>query len=332
MSLLFHKSLVVASGAHDTGKTTFAISCGAKPSEIAFIDQDIKGKQIAREMNDSQTPFGMYRDLVRETAGKLELAVYDHCMSIVTELEKSQLPVIIWDTWTPFENTFQPYVQTHMNEFRAQWSAKGDIKGAQIWQSSFVLESNIINRLMNCCDLLILTLHLKDESINGRKSGKQIPDCKKALDRLANFRVFLHHSAKGPYPVMLVLKRMARFEASDDGIKPVSIFPRRVEPGTWDKLRWYWDNPVGDKEPTPEETPSEFELSLLDSTLTPDQKFILSLTPVEEEEESSPVSAPVYGEDITAKVKQMRDNGKRIIEISKELNLPLADVGNMLKQ
>ena len=55
--------LVHVTGEPDTGKTTFALSCGFQPSEIAFFDDDLKTQSIANQLKEAGTPLGYYANL-----------------------------------------------------------------------------------------------------------------------------------------------------------------------------------------------------------------------------------------------------------------------------
>lgn len=323
--------LVVVSGEHDSGKTVFSLTTGVPPEETVFVNADIKGKDVNDQIQKLSRSFAQYHDLVHDTAGMLELAYHDHCMKLISGIPAG-VKVIVWDTWNSFETTFQPYVLAHQNQFRASWSSKGDIHGAQIWQSSFDLETQVIDTLLQKCGLLILTTYLKDESINGKKSGKQIPDGKKPLIQKSQMRLFLRHNPESPAPIGLVLKRIARFEVNEmGGIEAVSVLPRKINPCTWEKIRWYWENPVGDRPLLPEEKPDEYELSLLDGTLTEDQKMVLKLTPVDEEEESSIPTTAEDNPEIIAQVKALKGEGKTIKDIMAITSLRLPAVMKILK-
>jgi hypothetical protein len=58
---------------------------------------------------------------------------------------------------------------------------------------------------------------------------------------------------------------------------PRKITPAEEDESLWDTIWRYWDEPFGRRVPEPHETPNAFELSILDGTLTVDQRRMLNL-------------------------------------------------------
>lgn len=273
--------LVHITGEPDTGKTTFAMSTGFQPSEIAFFDDDLKTQSIADQLAVAGTPFGHYVNLTKASLGMRELEFHDLVMSELDKLEGKSFKVLIFDTWTRFENTFHPVVQQNPMRFKQFYSSKGDIKGAEIWKASFDYEAIVIDRLLQIAPLVILSTHLKDHNIGAVKTGAQIPDCKKPVVEKSRIRIWLRHNPDGPAPIGLVLKRLSKVEVGPNGIVPINVLPRKVNPCTWERILHYWENPIGDTEPSDDEMPNAFELSILDGVLTADQKDALRINRVE---------------------------------------------------
>lgn len=290
--------LVQVTGPHDAGKTSFALSCGYKPSEMFIVDDDVKTKSSLRRYSGGLGAFTMYHDLVGETAKFKELELHAYGLKLIAEIEKLKPPVVIWDTWTRFESTFHPYVVEHPNEFREKWSPMGEIKGAQQWQSAFQYEAQVIDRILAATPLVILVTHLKDQRQGKVKTGKQIPDSKKTLDEKCSLRLWLYPDASSAKPTGLVLKRIEKWvEVKGGGIEPVCVLPRKLRPCTWQHILEYWNSPIGDSQPEPDEIPNAYELSVLDGTLTEDQKKVfeayLKFGPEEYETiETAPIEAP----------------------------------------
>lgn len=333
MAPLF-SGLVVVSGEHDSGKTSFCMECGSPPEKIAFIDADIKGKDVNDQITALTHSFGFYRNVTHDTVGMTETAYHNYCLDLIDKIPEG-IESIIWDTWTQFETTFHPYVSRYQAKFREVWSPKGDIHGAQVWQSSFDYESQIIDRLLHKCKMLLLTTYLKDESINGHKTGKQIPDQKKPLTQKAQLRVFLRHSAEYQAPIGLIAKRIAKIAVTEYGIETVAVLPRKISPCTWKHIREYWDNPVGDRKLTPDELPDESDLAFLDNKLTKNQMEILRLTPIYEDEEAAITAEPTAPENDQTKidaVKSLKEAGKTLKQISDETGIKVPSVMRMLKQ
>ena len=151
----------------------------------------------------------------------------------------------------------------------------------EIWKVSFDYETAVIDELLQVAPLVILITHLKDQTIGAVKTGAQIPDCKRPLVEKSRLRIWMRHNPSSPAPIGLVLKRLSKVVATDQGIVPINVLPRKVNPCTWKRILEYWENPIGDREPEPSEIPNEFEFSILDGVLTADQKDALHINRIE---------------------------------------------------
>jgi len=270
---IFLDGLVHVTGESDVGKSTFAVECGAHPSRIAFFDFDLKGQSIARELNEVNHPFGAYHDLVTETKGMRELELHNYCLDLIDSIKPNQYDAIIWDTWEPFAKTCHPYVVKNPSQFRLVWSPMGTIKGAQQWNAAFDYEASLIAQLCSITRLVILTSHLKSAYRgNKRIPDKFVPDCSRAIVRKARLRIWLRRNPASPQPIGLILKRLSLPAVTDRGIRVTNVLPLRMNPCTWDEIAKYMENPIGDRDPLGDELPDEYELSLLQNTLTADQE------------------------------------------------------------
>jgi len=286
--------LVHVTGDSDTGKTSFAIECGAAPENIAFIDDDVKGRETVKQLQRGGYQFGIYHNLVEEAKGKKEIQVYNLCLRYIEEIERHEPPIeaVVWDTWTRFEATFKPFVTINPEMFRDYWSRSGEIKGAEQWLAAQDWEGVIINRILAKVKLLIVTTHLKPYRIGGKAvEGKSVPKCQTPVIEKSVLRLWLRQNPSGSsVPIGLVLKRVAGRRVTPQGVRTINILPRKIVPrpgdeSLWDTIRWYWANPFGNREPTADETPNEFELSILDGHLTPDQRNALRLALIEAEQD-----------------------------------------------
>lgn len=266
------RGVIQVTGEHDTGKTLFALSCGAEPKKIGFVDDDIKGRATVEQIGAEN--FGFYCDFVRSTAGMRELQTHEYGLETIERLRQKNLDVVVWDTWTRFARTCHPYVVRNAAKFKEFWSPMGEIKGAEQWIAAFQYEAQLIEKLLDAAPLVLLVTHLKPHRIGKAKTGKEIPDSQKTLEEKCNMRIWLRHNPESPAPIGLVLKRIAKMQVDENGIHPVNVLPRKVNPCTWTRIIEYWNNPIGDRQPTANEVPNEYELSILDGTLTPDQKLI----------------------------------------------------------
>jgi len=276
-------------GEHDTGKTLFSLQCGARPEKICFIDDDIKGratvKELRENLSEDKMDLGAYYDLVELHKGKREVEFHQAVMSIIDKIRPGDYDAIIFDNWTRFASTCHAMVLKNPSAYREHWSPMGKIKGAEQHQEAQHLEAQILNRLGELAKTVIVTTHLKDHYLNDARTGKMIPACSKTLERVPVMRVWLRMNPSGrPVPIGLFLKRPSRsgWDEKAQAIRSVNILPRKVTPleseqSLWDAIWRYWDNPFGDRKPNPEEMPDEYELSILDGTLTRDQARTLQL-------------------------------------------------------
>lgn len=267
-------------GEPDSGKTLFAFSSGASPEETAFIDDDLKGKAIVDEIVASGHKLGFYRNLVAEGSGMREIDLHNLCLEIIDKIEPGKYKILIWDTWTRFENSFHPMVVSNPNKYRQYWSAMGTFKGAQQWQASFDYEASILSALMEKVPLVILTSHLKKDGLK-----RDVAESKKPLVQKSRMRVWLRHSPDTPEPTGLVLKRLSKMTFVDGGMKPVNVTHRKIHPFTWENLLKLWENPVGNSLPGEAEQLSDVDLSILDGILTEDQRDVLKLAVIEAQRE-----------------------------------------------
>jgi hypothetical protein len=327
--------IIQLTGEADTGKTMFAVSSGASPEDTVFIDDDLKSRSIIDQIREQGHELGMYIDLTQRGAGMKEIELHKEGLKILDELDQAvqqrgkPFEVLIWDTWARFENTFWPWVATYPQTFKSYWSPKGDIKGAEQWQVSFVYEAEFMSKLQKYAKLVILTSHLKPDTINGKKTGKFIPDCKRPVVQKCLMRVYLRHNPDSPAPIGLILKRISKQVVTDEGIEIVSVLPRKMKPFTWKAIRSYWADPVGDRPLNDSEKPDEWELSILDGTLTDDQKEILRITGTDDEM-PAPLPTPDFSPELVSAVKSDKASGKPLPKIATDNHVSIADVTKIL--
>lgn len=334
------EGIIQVTGPHDTGKTTFALECGAEPSRILFIDDDLKGRATVEQIKD----FGQYIDFVEKVRGKSLVDIHKQGMEIIDSIESDRFDAIIWDTWSRFASTFKAYVTTHPNEFRAprEWPGLAQMKGATQWKESQIYEAAVIHKLGKLAKCVILITHLKDHYASNERSGKQIPDSSRTLNRVPVMRLWLMHNPSGsPVPVALVLKRpsVKKF-VKGKGLRTINILPRKITPSEgdqslWDTITNYYDNPIDRHRPQPGETPDEFQLSILDGTLTKEQQATLKLSlriKAQELEDEQLVLQAAERQAQIAEVKNLSSNGTSKAKIAKQLSLTVKEVREILKE
>lgn len=296
-----------------------------------FVDDDIKGRNTVNQLRAQGTEFGKHVDLSAAFREKREIDRHNIGLDLINGIEPGQYDVLVWDTWSSFEMTFYPVVAKDPKRFREFYAPMGTIASGERWAVSFQYEAQVIGDLLKRVPLVILTTHLKAENVNGKQTGRMIPDAKKTLNQKSNFRVWLRHNPDGPEPIGLVLKRPVKMQVTPNGLQPINILPRKMKPCTWERIIHYWNEPVGNRPMTTDEKPDEYEMSILDGVLTNDQKNILRLAIIESEREKAegfgkfdPVELvePDYAEAVRA----ARAEGKDDEEIAAELKIKYAQV------
>lgn len=260
------KGMVVAIANYGVGKTEFALGCGYQPKEIAFINDDVKTTGL-------EDQFDKYVNLVEATGKMKVLDFHKYCLDLIDGLDNYKC--IIWDTWTQFQATFPAYVKTNPNEFREpkQYSPMGAMRVGEQYQDAYRYEGMILSYLKSKCDLLIITFHLKQHYENNvAVPDKYRPGHDKGIEKYADLRIWLTPNPDNQVPVGLVLKNISKRQVTKSGIKVQQVLPLRIPTCNWETILKYWESPIGDREPAPDEKPSPFELSLIEGTLTPEDK------------------------------------------------------------
>lgn len=278
--------IIHVTGEHDVGKTTFCFECGAHPSRICFIDADVKGKATVEQIKADYSELSRYVDFTTSTKGMPQLKMFEYGFDLINSIEPGQFDAIIWDTWSWFASSMKAHVRQNPNKFRhpKDWSSMGKMKGAQEWNEAQELEAKMLSYLQSCAPQVFVVTHLKDQYIDDKKTGKKIPDASRTIARIPRFRVWLMRNPSGSrVPVGLVLKRIdKKVFVEGKGLRTVNILPLRVQPeqgdqSLWDVIKRYMESPMDNRDPEPHEVPNEFERSIIDGTLTAEQKRLWAL-------------------------------------------------------
>lgn len=251
---------------YGVGKTTFALECGYQPGEIAFINDDVKTTGL-------ESQFKTYVNLVEATGKMKVLDFHQYCLDLIEKLPEHKC--IIWDTWTQFQGTFPAYVKANPNQFREsnQYSPKGSMKVGEQYQDAYRYEGMILTYLKNKCDLLVITFHLKQAYENNVAiPDKFRPGHDKGIEKYADLRIWLTPNPDSQVPIGLVLKNISRRQVTKQGIRTQQVLPLRIPRCNWENILEYWEKPIGDRELSQNEKPNAFELSLIEGTLTPEDK------------------------------------------------------------
>ncbi len=271
---LFDNALIVVAGGQDAGKTTFALSAGPSPVKMALFDNDIKAKSIVKAMLKQDVEFGVYEDLTKLQKGLKPVEFHNVCLELIENIPNG-IELLIWDNFRPFEDTFHPVVQADPKRFRDKYSAMGQIKGAQEWIESFNYESQVLSRMLEKVKMVIITIHLKKQMLNGVYTGKRIPGHKDILAKNALLRIWLRHHPVSPVPIGLILKRPSKYAMTENGLEITNVLPRRMPKCTWNEIRKFWNDPIGNDEPEDKKfIATASEVSMMNGTLTEDEREV----------------------------------------------------------
>lgn len=276
--------VILVTGEHGTGKTRFGVEAG-DIRKTCLIDDDLKGRatvdRIKNDLQEVKIEIGKYIDFLEITSNKKNLEIHMAGLELIDNIQPGQFDVLVWDTWTRFASTCKAYVSAYPDKFRAagDWAAMGKIRVGEEYKEAGLYEAELIAKLQKKVPLVILVSHLKNQYLNNVQTGKMIPAVSKAVDRVTNMRFWVRHNPEHSTPIALVLKNIEKntYDAKTGRIKPIKVFPTKITPRSehqslWDALEYYYDNPIGDRSPERYETPDDFERSIVEGTLTPDQK------------------------------------------------------------
>lgn len=292
--------IIHVTGEAGTGKTTFALGCGFSPERMAFINKDPRNEEILKEIIDSGHKFAHYFDFNEMLQGKKEYTQWEIIDKCISMIKPGDVDVIIYDTYSHIEALFHPIVKKEgRSKFRDNWAQQGAIAGAQEHQVAQELESAFMYRLRTLAPLVILVTQVKDDTnASGKIVGRQVPILKRTAIQNCRLRLWLKFNPEGPEPIGVVLKNMDRKTVTNEGIVPTAILPYRLVPGTWEKLLYYWHNPVGKRPLTDEEKCSEAEMALITGGLTKDQQYAYALAAASQ-------GAEIATEDLPADFPQL---------------------------
>jgi hypothetical protein len=284
---------IMVTGEHGTGKTSFSLEA-CDPSRTIFIDDDLKGRASINQIRADDIEFGRYIDFIEETKGMRRLDIHKKGKLLIESITPGEFDCAIWDTWTRFEETCHSYVQAYPDEFRQPdgWAAMGKIRSGEEYKEARSYEARLIAELQRKVPLVILVSHLKNHYANNVQTGKQIPAVSPAVLRVCSLRLWIRHNPAGGTPIGLVLKNIDRKVLENGRLRTLQILPKKITPletehSLWESIERYYNDPVGLRKPVANEIPDDFEMSLIDGTLTEDQRlsWLYALKTQKEEEQ-----------------------------------------------
>lgn len=325
--------IVHITGDVDSGKTTLAYSVGVPPDEIAFIDNDLKGEELHRQLH-----FGSYFNLVRmfrQNNGSKPVDFYVMVKRLLDDMPDDKFSLLVFDNFSQLEDGINSWTEDHIQSVSNLTIGQAKNASPLTWTAKRIHYASILDLMLSKAPLVILTTHLRDRWVGMRKTEMKEARCQQPLVEKSSLRIWLKHNSDSPAPIGLILKRTSSsvYNPETRLIEIHSVLPRRMSPCTWERIKWYMENPIGNRRPTKEETPTEYELSILDGTLTKDQKLMLELSMKAGNQEPEEVEGGTVMESSSVsddEILKLRATGLKAPAIARQLNISVPKVLEVL--
>lgn len=264
-------------GPRGIGKTTFAIDTGADPKRICVLDGEASAKDYDKQLN-----FGEYHDLITETATEFgfectDYQYYLHCRDILDNIKNGAFDVLVFDNILRFESGLVAYVEKHHKDFGL---SRGQVEKTTLkWGPIKSFYQNLVVAWLGKVKMFVVTTPIGEAWVHSKPSGMMKPKGKDVLEWLTSLRIWLRFKENSKIPAGLVLKdRVTKMEYIEgEGIKKVSVLPRRIDPCTWEQIRHYMANPANHAKPKPSEVPTADDWAVLKGTLTEEKRLQLKV-------------------------------------------------------
>lgn len=273
------KGIYIGTGEVGAGKTMWAL--GAYPiDKTAYFFDDKEFSIDGLSEDDLEKKFGLFVNLRKKYP--LEkyktLGFYEVIKKEMDNIPDNKFDAIIFDTWTRAGKAVRAYAEKNPYEFREKstFSNRLIIAGKEKKGDAARVEVDFTYQLSNKCKALFLIAHTKETYKNDTPTGIFIADLHYRHKQSCNSMFWFLRNRAG-VPTVLVMKPMAKIELVNGMISPVNLLPEKITPlpedkSVWDCIERYSNEPFGNREPRPDEKPSEFETGILKSEFTDNQK------------------------------------------------------------
>lgn len=341
------RSLIVATGAKGTGKTTF-LSTYLSPSSLErcyYVDTEYSANNVVAQLAEHGLKFGRYvnvqdrfadlpgeQDLLARIAnGKLpwvtvsqKNALADFYQWLVDDLDKNLKPgnydQVAVDTVEKLEAGMAAWCE--VNKKQAGWSTKAY---GRFWNEGvYPLYEGLLSAIyQRGVEVVTFSSHLRTPWEGDRPvPGKVAPSGKRVLYQLSQLFLWMVNEPRNAdgAPAALVLKeRMGRLEPKDQGWEVRRTLPRRLPVATWRELRAYLANPAPLGEPGLGEVPTQEEQEMMSEFLSDAQMRLMILDAEKELAEAQaerplpqvdrlPTPVPVKVDDTLVRAGRVRDS------------------------
>lgn len=237
--------IIVGTGEFGTGKSTFGLTICPGPETLVY---DQEGSTLSyRSLGFHHVDMAV--ELMKKYPGGFTPQQrWEWWKNDIIERGKSgKYRVAMIDPASELEDGLQEYINKNLNKFDLTLeqvrAAKGLFWGAVKREWKLTLDM-----LRTYFETIYLTVHLRDEFVGNKPSGKREPKGKETLKELASlFLWFDKEGEKPPVPGANVEKtRLSKFifDQNTEEWTPVAILPPRLSVATPKKIREYIANPA----------------------------------------------------------------------------------------
>jgi hypothetical protein len=336
------RGVVSIFGGHDSGKTSAALGANGNPETTHFIDSDLKGGATAQQLREAGVQFGGYYDMTPHFSGMKPTENYAVKFRETIFGLPEHTDLIVVDNWQPVYESLRMHVDNNRPSFKdiIKWSPNSTINNGLVSKVARRLEEALLQELSRRSKLVIVTHHLKDRYVQNVVVGK-VPEASKLFDRVCVMRIWLRHNPASPVPIILFPKRPNKPMLVDGQLRFENYLPRRAVPlqterSIWDTIERYHADPIGNRLPSPNETPNEYELAMMAGVLSADAKRTLETAlalasvartaEIDDDPESTSMPADINAANdlvsipLDTRVEDLQAEGKSLAEMMGILN------------
>ncbi len=306
------------SGYRGVGKS-FLASQADLPQNIAFFDFESKGAGI-----NSQINFGFYKPLTQMSAGS-PMTLYQQTRNAINTLEQDKFTVVVLDNISPMEIAFNAEAKANAKHYCSQFG----LNLKNVTNNRFGGTKSIVNFMISdmCSELhskgvklIIAIAHISKRWVGGQPLPNKFNI--KGADRWQNLSILtlvLIPGTQPPVPDALVQKEQLGIINIPSNPSPEQIeqmlkgeaghevkrrLPLRIPQCSFQKIRWYLNNPADISNPGEGEIPSFAESDPFKEALTREQfSFAQSVMLMDEKEEKEDKDAFVMMQEVEADKK-----------------------------
>lgn len=343
------RGVMYITGQRGHGKSWLAAQADL-PQNIAFFDFEKKGEGI-----DSQLKFGLYRSMTEDKDAS-PLAVWANFQKSLDTMEQDRFTVCVLDNISPLELALKSEVRANLKHYCQIYA----LNETNVLANRFGGLSSVVNFLVSdkVCNplfakgikLVVAIAHVSAKwgaggVIPGKYNGK-------GADRwqeLSILSLIVTPGDNPPVPSALIQKEQLgtisfagemtpeRIDAimhGEDGHTMQRRLPARLPEATFQKIRWYLAHPADLKSPKPGESPTDEQIEPYSEKLTKEQFEIMRLALQKEqreaEQERQLLAISQEEDPVRKRALELKSQNKSLVEISKEINLPLPEVAKLL--